>query len=43
MDTATPGFKSRQSAEKKMGLHGSDTVEVVFEDCIVPAENLLGG
>ncbi len=41
MDTATPGFKVGKR-EKKMGLHGSDTVEVVFEDCLVPEENLLG-
>lgn len=41
MDTATPGFRVGKK-EKKMGLRGSDTVEVVFEDCIVPAENVLG-
>ena len=41
MDTATPGFRVGKR-EKKMGLHASDTVEVVFEDCMVPAENLLG-
>jgi len=41
MDTATPGFRVGKR-EKKMGLHASDTVEVVFEDCIVPAENMLG-
>jgi butyryl-CoA dehydrogenase len=41
MDTATPGFRVGKR-EKKMGLHGSDTVEVVFEDCDVPAENMIG-
>ena len=41
MDTATPGF-SVGKREKKMGLRGSDTVEVSFEDCIVPEENMLG-
>jgi butyryl-CoA dehydrogenase len=41
MDTATPGFRVGKR-EKKMGLHGSDTVEVVFEDCIVPADQMLG-
>jgi len=41
MDTATPGFRVGKR-EKKMGLHGSDTVEIVFEDCFVPAANLLG-
>lgn len=28
--------------EVKMGLHGSPTAEIVFQDCIVPKENLLG-
>ncbi len=28
--------------EQKMGLHGSRTVQITFEDCRVPAENLLG-
>ncbi|MDI6601428.1 MAG: acyl-CoA dehydrogenase [Thermoanaerobacteraceae bacterium] len=28
--------------EKKMGIHASSTAELVFEDCIVPKENLLG-
>ena len=41
MDTATPGFRVGKK-EKKMGLRGSDTVEVVFEDCIVPADQMLG-
>lgn len=41
MDTATPGFRVGKR-EKKMGLRGSDTVEVVFEDCMVPAENMVG-
>ena len=41
MDTATPGFRVGKK-EKKMGLRGSDTVEVVFEDCVVPADQLLG-
>jgi alkylation response protein AidB-like acyl-CoA dehydrogenase len=41
MPTATPGFRVGKR-EKKMGLHASDTVEVVFEDCVVPEANLLG-
>ncbi|NRD77215.1 acyl-CoA dehydrogenase [Bacillus sp. BRMEA1] len=28
--------------EKKMGLHGSRTVQLTFEDMLVPVENLLG-
>ena len=41
MDTATPGFHVGKR-EKKMGLRGSDTVEVVFQDCLIPGSNLLG-
>jgi alkylation response protein AidB-like acyl-CoA dehydrogenase len=41
MDTATPGFRVGKR-EKKMGLRGSDTVEVVFQDCAIPEMGLLG-
>lgn len=37
-----PGF-SRGRTLKKMGVRGSPTGEIVFEDCEVPASNLLGG
>ena len=39
-----PSFEgfSIGKVEKKMGLKASTTVELVFEDCRVPAENLLG-
>ncbi len=37
-----PGFKRGKKFEK-MGWRGSPTGELVFEDCRVPAENLLGG
>jgi alkylation response protein AidB-like acyl-CoA dehydrogenase len=36
-----PGFKVGK-LEKKMGIRGSPTVELIFEDCVVPASNLLG-
>ena len=36
-----PGFKVG-THEKKMRIRGSSTCELVFEDCIVPKENLLG-
>lgn len=35
------GFKTAQKLDK-MGMRGSDTCELVFEDCIVPKENVLG-
>lgn len=37
-----PGFKVAQKLEK-MGYRGSPTGELLFEDCRVPAENLVGG
>ena len=38
------GFKgfSQGKHEKKMGIRGSSTCDLIFEDCIVPKENLLG-
>ena len=36
-----PGF-SIGTKGKKMGIRGSSTTELIFENCIVPAENLLG-
>ncbi len=38
------GFKGFRSAQKldKLGMRGSPTSELVFEDCEVPAENVLG-
>ena len=36
-----PGF-SIGKHEKKMGIRGSATSDLIFEDCIVPRENLLG-
>ena len=37
-----PGF-SRGPSDRKMGHRGSHTCELIFEDCRVPAENVLGG
>lgn len=37
----TPGF-SFGSLEKKMGIHGSSTRELIFQDCRIPKDNLLG-
>ncbi|MFO1198590.1 MAG: acyl-CoA dehydrogenase family protein [Burkholderiaceae bacterium] len=39
--TSTPGYTVAR-VEDKMGQHASDTAQVVFENCRVPAENLLG-
>ena len=36
-----PGF-SIGKIEEKMGIRGSSTTELIFENCIVPKENLLG-
>ena len=38
------GFKGFSTAQKldKLGMRGSNTCELIFEDCEVPAENLLG-
>jgi isovaleryl-CoA dehydrogenase len=38
------GFKGFSTAQKldKLGMRGSNTCELVFEDCEVPAENVLG-
>jgi alkylation response protein AidB-like acyl-CoA dehydrogenase len=41
IEKGTPGFKPGKK-ENKLGLRASDTSEVVFSDCKVPAENLLG-
>jgi butyryl-CoA dehydrogenase len=41
VEKGTPGFWVGKE-EEKMGLRASDTVELVFEDCRVPVENLLG-
>lgn len=39
------GFKGFSTAQKldKLGMRGSNTCELVFEDCEVPEENILGG
>lgn len=36
-----PGFRTAQKLDK-LGMRGSNTCELVFEDCKVPAENVLG-
>jgi len=41
VEKETPGFRVGQ-LEDKLGLRGSSTGELIFEDCRVPKENLLG-
>ena len=41
VEKGTPGFRSGKK-ENKLGLRASDTSELIFEDCEIPAENLLG-
>ena len=41
VEKGTKGFRSGKK-ENKLGLRASDTSELIFEDCEIPAENLLG-
>lgn len=36
-----PGFSTAQKLDK-LGMRGSNTCELIFENCLVPAENVLG-
>lgn len=41
IDSSTPGYAVTKKI-KKMGWHASDTAEISFTDCLVPAANLIG-
>ncbi|KAF5081675.1 Acyl-CoA dehydrogenase, short-chain specific [anaerobic digester metagenome] len=41
MEKGTPGFTFGKK-EKKLGIRGSATSELIFENCVIPKENLLG-
>ncbi|EFF69702.1 acyl-CoA dehydrogenase [Eshraghiella crossota] len=41
VEKGTPGF-TFGTKEKKMGIRGSATYELIFQDCRIPKENLLG-
>jgi alkylation response protein AidB-like acyl-CoA dehydrogenase len=41
VEKGTPGFRAGKK-ENKLGLRASDTSELIFEDCEIPGENLLG-
>jgi isovaleryl-CoA dehydrogenase len=42
VETGTPGFSVGKKLHK-MGMRGSPTGELIFEDCIIPECNILGG
>lgn len=42
VEKGTPGFSLGQKIRGKLGMRASTTAELVFEDCRVPAENLVG-
>ena len=41
VEKGTPGFSVGRK-ENKMGIRASETVELIFEDCRIPADNLVG-
>jgi alkylation response protein AidB-like acyl-CoA dehydrogenase len=41
VEKGAKGFRPGKK-ENKLGLRASDTAELIFEDCVIPAENLLG-
>lgn len=41
VEKGTPGF-SFGKKENKMGIRANSTRELIFEDCVIPAENMLG-
>jgi len=41
VEKGTQGFRPGKQ-DNKLGLRASDTSELIFEDCVIPAENLLG-
>ena len=43
VENGMPGYSVGQKIIDKTGMRASNTAELVFEDCIVPAENLVGG
>jgi isovaleryl-CoA dehydrogenase len=41
VERGMPGFSTAQKLDK-LGMRGSNTCELVFEDCVIPAANVLG-
>jgi len=42
VESGMPGYKAGQKIIDKLGMRASNTAELVFEDCMVPSENLVG-
>lgn len=42
VEKGTPGFSLGQKLKGKLGMRASTTAELVFDDCPIPAENLVG-
>jgi alkylation response protein AidB-like acyl-CoA dehydrogenase len=42
VERGTPGFTGGKK-ENKLGMRASETAEVIFQDCFVPDENVIGG
>ncbi len=42
VDRNTPGFSAGKK-ENKLGMRASETAEMIFDNCIIPDENRLGG
>ncbi len=41
VESGMKGFRTAQKLDK-LGMRGSNTCELVFDDCVIPAENVLG-
>jgi alkylation response protein AidB-like acyl-CoA dehydrogenase len=41
VERGTPGFRGGKK-ENKLGMRASETAELIFEDCLIPKENVLG-
>jgi isovaleryl-CoA dehydrogenase len=41
VEKGMPGFSTAQKLDK-LGMRGSDTCELIFDDCVIPAANVLG-
>ncbi len=42
VEAGTPGYSVGQKIMDKTGMRASNTAELVFDDCLVPAENMVG-